>query len=283
MKIVSFYKIYYQHRFLKANFFLKIYLSIVLIIRFYLHYIFFFFSKKDLEVISKYNNSLFKKNINYLFSYFNTDKANYLNENQYDKALFSKYKIDGNSYSKFYEKYFRKKKYLIKNILEVGCFKGNCLASFYFYFPNATLHGADIFPDIVKYKSNSRFKKYFVDCSKKSSILLLSKKIPNLDIIIEDASHYFKDQIFTFFSLFKKLNSKGIFVIEELDFPDKRLDSNINNEHPTLKEILMQAKTNKDFSSPYIKKNEKIYFLKNVDSIEIYKGRYHEICFIKKK
>lgn len=233
--------------------------------------------------MSKYNNFLFKKNINYLFSYFNTDKANYLTDNQYDMGIFSKNKILGNNYSKFYEKYFRKNKYLIKNILEVGSFKGNCLASFYFYFPFATLYAADMFPDIIKYKSKSRLKKYFVDCSNKESIKLLSKKIPNFDIIIEDASHYFKDQIFTFFCLFKKLNSKGTFVIEELDFPDKRQDANSNNEHPTLKEILTQAKNQKDFSSPYIEKSEKIYFKENVGSIKIYKGRYHEICFIKKK
>jgi hypothetical protein len=176
MKIFSFYKIYYQHRFLKANFFLKLYLSIILIIKYFFHFIFFYSSRKDLDVMSKYNNSLFKKNINYLFSHFNTDKANYLTDNQYDKSLFSKKITFGNNYSKFYEKYFHKNKYLIKNILEVGCFKGNCLASFYFYFPNASLYGADMFPDIIKYRSKSRLKKYFVDCSNKESIKLFSKK-----------------------------------------------------------------------------------------------------------
>ena len=35
--------------------------------------------------------------------------------------------------------------------------------------------------------------------------------------------------------LFKKLKSKGFFVIEELDFPDSRLDMNIYNEKPTLR------------------------------------------------
>ena len=40
--------------------------------------------------------------------------------------------------------------------------------------------------------------------------------------------------------VFRKLNSKGIFVIEELDFPDTRKDMNLANERPTLKDILLK-------------------------------------------
>tara|TARA_B100001093_G_C26751015_1_gene981119 strand:+ start:993 stop:1247 length:255 start_codon:yes stop_codon:yes gene_type:complete len=83
--------------------------------------------------------------------------------------------------------------------------------------------------------------------------------------------------------LFRKLNKNGIFVIEELDFPNTRKDMNLNNEKPSLKDILSLVKKNKDFSSKYISKKDKKYFLSNYKSINIYKGRFNEIAFIKKK
>jgi hypothetical protein len=103
------------------------------------------------------------------------------------------------------------------------------------------------------------------------------------DIIIEDAGHYYKDQIISLFMLFKKLKSKGFFVIEELDFPDSRSDMNIYNEKPTLREILHYIKNKKDFNSKYINSSDKKYFLENFEFINIYKGRINEIAFIKKK
>ena len=101
--------------------------------------------------------------------------------------------------------------------------------------------------------------------------------------MIEDAGHYLKDQIISLFILFKKLKSQGFFVIEELDFPDTRIDMNIHNEKPTLKEILYSIKNKKDFNSKYIDPVEKKYFLENFKFINIYKGRTNEIVFIQKK
>ena len=83
--------------------------------------------------------------------------------------------------------------------------------------------------------------------------------------------------------VFRKLNSKGIFVIEELDFPDTRKDMNLANERPTLKDILLKVKKKKNFFSKYVSKKDKEYFLVNVNKINIYKGRFNEIAFITKK
>ena len=103
------------------------------------------------------------------------------------------------------------------------------------------------------------------------------------DIIIEDAGHYYKDQIITLFKTFPKLNSGGVYVVEELDFPDTRKDMNIKEEHPTLREILCEIKKGNNFISNLVSKVEKDYFLKNFEKIRIYKGRINEISFIKKK
>ena len=58
---------------------------------------------------------------------------------------------------------------------------------------------------------------------------------------------------------------------------------NINNEHPTLREILHKINNDHNFISNLVSEEEKNYFLKNIENIKIYKGRINEISFIKKK
>ena len=85
------------------------------------------------------------------------------------------------------------------------------------------------------------------------------------------------------FLLFRILKEKGLFVVEELDFPNIRKDMNIKNERPSLKEILKLVKANKEFNSSYVSKEDKEYFINNVSNISIFKGRFNEIAFIEKK
>ena len=170
-------------------------------------------------------------------------------------------------------------------ILEVGSFHGNASAALYFYFKKSKLFAADIYPDLFRYRSN-RIENFYVNSSDENSIQknIIDKFSDNFDIIIEDAGHFFKDQIISLFMLFKKLNSGGFFIIEELDFPDTRQDMNLQNEKPTLREILLKFKDEKILlNSKYIKKNDRDNFLDNIESIEIYKGNFNEIAFLKKK
>ena len=136
---------------------------------------------------------------------------------------------------------------------------------------------------MFSYKSE-RINNFFINTSSEDSIkkTLLNKKI-SFDIIIEDASHFLKDQIISLFLLFRKLNSGGLFVIEELDFPGTRRDMNINNEKPTLRTILLSIIEKKKFNTKYVSKDNKRYFLENYAFIEIFKGNMNEIAFIKKK
>ena len=109
------------------------------------------------------------------------------------------------------------------------------------------------------------------------------KKNKELNILIEDACHAYKDQIISLFMLFPILSSGGIFITEELDFPDTRADMNLNNEKPTLRDILLSIKSGENFENPLISKDQKDYFLKNFDKIFIFKGNHNEIAIIKKK
>ena len=284
MKLRTFYKIFYEHRFKKANYILKFYIIFVTPIKYLINLIY-------LPKIINLDNFVDRyglnetKDLGKLFDFFNSDKGNQF-ENQYaHPSKRTSSKIKGHGYSIFYQKYFENLRSNNLKILEVGSFHGNASAALYFYFKKSKLFAADIYPDLFRYRSN-RIENFYVNSSDENSIQknIIDKFSDNFDIIIEDAGHFFKDQIISLFMLFKKLNSGGLFIIEELDFPDTRRDMNLQNEKPTLREILFKFKKEKILlNSKYIKKNDRDNFLDNIDSIEIYKGNYNEIAIIKKK
>ena len=282
MKFRTFYKIYYAHRLKKASLINRIYIFVILPLA-YLANKMLLQKIIDLDNFSKNKKEFFEKDLNFLFQFFNSDKGEYF-INQYQKPIKLEKKLSqGHNYHKYYEKYFFKKKKDHINILEIGTFKGNASASFFFYFKNAKIISGDIFPDLCRYKS-SRIDNIYLNNSKETELEdKIIKKELEFDFIIEDAGHYYKDQIITLFMLFKVLKSGGVFAIEELDFPNVRKDMNQNDEKPTLKDILLLVKSNKDFNSKLVSKLQKDYFLDNVFSIEILKGKFNEIAFIQKK
>ena len=282
MKFNTFYQIYYSHRLKKSSLMLKIYIFLILPIVYILNK-FSLQSVIDLDFFSKKNLHLFDKNFDFLFEYFNSDKGKKF-KNQYQKPIkLDKKIIEGHNYHEFYEKYFSDRKKEKLNILEIGTFKGNATAAFYFYFKNANITSVDIFPDLIRYKS-IRIKNFYLDNSQEDEIInkIISKDL-KFDIIIEDAGHYYKDQIISLFYLFTCLKKNGIFVVEELNFPDLREDMNPHKKRPTLRDILLLVKENRNFDSELVSNQQKEYFLNNLSSIEIFRGRFNEIAFIKKK
>ena len=282
MKLNTFYKIYYRHRFQKASFILKIYLSFSIVVK-YLINLFYMQKTIDVDSFALKKNHFFKKDLNFLFEYFNSDKGeSYIN--QYTQPYKRKNsKITAHGYAKFYEDLFKPIQDKPLKILELGSFYGNASAALFFYFRNSLIHSADINPDMYKYKG-SRLKNFFVDSSSRESII---KNILNQDtefnIIIEDASHMLKDQIISLFMLFPKIKKGGIFIIEEIDFPEKKEDMRIGQNMPDLKTILKKIQSNEDFDTEYINKNEKEYFISNVSSISFFKGNLNELVVIRKK
>lgn len=283
MKIKTYYKIYYKHRVEKANFLLKLYLYFVVPFK-YLINIPYLKKTINLDTFSEVNKSLFDRDLNYLFEFFNSDKGeSFINQYDQPSKRDPSVRVEGHNYAKFYEELFKQIKQKKINILEIGSFYGNASASLFFYFRNSFLYAADIFPDLFRYESK-RISNFFVDSSDEISIKKNIINIPTkFDVIIEDASHSLKDQIISLFLLFKKINSEGLFIIEELDFPETRKDMNLKNEKPSLKEIFQKIKKNKYFDSKYILPEDKKYFLNNFSNIEIYKGNFNEIAIIKKK
>ena len=284
MKLRTFYKIFYEHRFKKANYILKFYIIFVTPIKYLINLIY-------LPKIINLDNFVDRyglnetKDLGKLFDFFNSDKGNQF-ENQYaHPSKRTSSKIKGHGYSIFYQKYFENLRSNNLKILELGSFHGNAAAALYFYFKKSKLFAADIYPDLFRYRSN-RIENFYVNSSDENSIQknIIDKFSDNFDIIIEDAGHSLKDQIISLFMLFKKLNSGGLFIIEELDFPDTRKDMNLMNEKPTLREILLKFKKEKKLlNSKYIQKNDRDNFLDSIESLEIYRGNFNEIAILRKK
>jgi ubiquinone/menaquinone biosynthesis C-methylase UbiE len=281
MNLKTFYRIYYRHRVEKASYILKFYLFLIIPFVYFLNC---FFLKRtiNLDSYSKKNYSLFEKNLDFLFEFFNSDKGEYYIDQYVQPIKRKNIKIKSHGYSKFYEKYFFELKNNNINILEIGSFYGNSSAALFFYFRNANIYGGDINPDMFKY-SSKRVINFFIDSSKKSSIdeNIISREV-NFDIIIEDASHMLRDQIISLFMLFKILNPGGYFIVEELDFPETKENMRINQSPPDLKTILKKILKKEDFMSTYIDQKEKEYFLKNFEFIKFYKGNINEFAIIKK-
>ena len=284
MKLRTFYKIFYEHRFKKANYILKFYIIFVTPIKYLINLIYLpkIINLDNFEDKYGLNET---KDLGKLFDFFNSDKGNQF-ENQYaHPSKRTSLKIKGHGYSIFYQKYFENLRSNNLKILEVGSFHGNASAALYFYFKKSKLFAADIYPDLFRYRSN-RIENFYVNSSDENSIQknIIDKFSDNFDIIIEDAGHSLKDQIISLFMLFKKLNSGGLFIIEELDFPDTRKDMNLMNEKPTLREILFTLKREKKLlNSKYIQKNDRDNFLDSIESLEIYRGNFNEIAILRKK
>ena len=282
MKLNTFYRIYYRHRFQKASFALKIYLSISIIVKYCMN-LFYMQKMIDIDDLALKKNHFFKKDLNFLFEFFNSDKGEFYINQYIQPYKRKKNKITAHGYGKIYEDLFKPLKDKSLKILEIGSFYGNASAALFFYFRNSLIYSADINPDMYKYKG-SRLNNFFVNSSSRESIIknILNQNI-EFNIVIEDASHMLKDQIISLFMLFPKIKKGGIFIIEEIDFPEKKEDMRIGQKMPDLKTILKKVQSNEDFDSEYINKNEKEYLISNVSSISFFKGNLNEFVVVRKR
>lgn len=151
-------------------------------------------------------------------------------------ALAAHYKLDKLSssgyhdYISIYSNLFSKVRNDVKSVLEIGIGvvedgqmlhvkkkgyeTGNSLRFWRDYFPQAEIMGADIFEVEIK---EERITTFICDQRRKDSIMNLATMIGGkVDIIIDDGSHVYEDQLNTFIWLYDKVNIGGIYVIEDI-------------------------------------------------------------------
>jgi predicted O-methyltransferase YrrM len=235
-----------------------------------------FFYKKDLDVISNRKKELFDKDLVFLFEHFNSLKK------QHD-------------YADFFQENLEKLRNNKLDILEIGTAKGDGLASLYFYFPHSNFIGIDNNPYRIRYKSK-RIRSIYVDISSKKILQNLTNHLnQKFDLIIDDCSHRLIDQILCFSENFKNLKKDGIYIVEDLNFPEIHQMYNPTNEDVNLKTILKKINLREEIFTKFMNKDEIDYIQDNIDSIKFYKSKnkenylihdlcdYSEIAFIKKK
>ena len=217
-------------------------------------------------------------NLDQLFFNYGSDKSN----------KFKYTNKSGHGYSKYYEKYLKKKKNKKLNILEIGSYSGASAAAFKKYFPKSKIYCFDINISNFKYYSKD-IKVFGLDIKNEISIhkilkkLIKGKKLEYFDLIIDDGSHNLSDILFAFKYLFKHLKKNGFYIIEDYMLP------NIYKYNRDIKDILVDNMLKhlikkKTFNSNIISDTDQIFFQKKIKKIYLEKGRLKEsnICFIKK-
>jgi spermidine synthase len=132
-------------------------------------------------------------------------------------------KNTAHSYGEMYEHLFKRHRLTVKNMLEIGIFRGASLNAWAQYFENATIYGADIDPNIKNLLWTSpRIKPLLMDATNEE---LIKQNFGDLkfDIIIDDGSHMFAHQKKSFNILKNYLAPGGYYVIEDIVEYDKVL------------------------------------------------------------
>jgi hypothetical protein len=115
------------------------------------------------------------------------------------------------NYCDEYEFFLEKLRYNNIKLLEIGVSTGNSINMWLEYFPNASIFGIDISNCGFSIKTDR-----FIFRQGNQSVVETYDGINNLNIIIDDGSHITEDQMLTFEILFPRLNSNGVYIIEDV-------------------------------------------------------------------
>ena len=143
--------------------------------------------------------------------------------------IISKHKT--HSYTPVYNELLKNYRSSFKTVLEIGIgnvqlmndivdnYKPGCsLRMWEEYFPNAEIYGCDILTSVL-FQEN-RIRTYYADQSNSHSLDELINNINGgnkIDFIIDDGSHQKTHQKLTFETLWKYVNSGGIYIIEDVN------------------------------------------------------------------
>jgi len=145
------------------------------------------------------------------------------------------------AYTLFYHALFKNKKHNPLIIAELGILYGSSLLMWKEYFANSEIYGFEY--DVSRINS---FKQFFnndrvtlsnIDVTNKDSIVKAFSELNILyDIIIEDTTHDFEDQIRVIENTYQYLKPGGILIIEDI-FKSRNENDYIDRLTPILKEF----------------------------------------------
>jgi len=120
-----------------------------------------------------------------------------------------------NHYIDIYEKYLNKFRGTDFVFLEIGTAHGGSLQMWREYFVDqAIIIGVDVNPECKKFEEGNT--KIFIGSQEDESFLNdLKRKIPKVDVLLDDGGHTMKQQITTFNSLFDHVKEDGLYMCED--------------------------------------------------------------------
>ena len=184
------------------------------------------------------------------------------------------------NYLQIYEKYFSKYRNSLDNFLEIGLWEGESIKMWREYFNVGNLVGADIL-DL----SHIKLKDTLIlvgDQSVRADLeYIVQKSYDKFDIIIDDGGHMMHQQQITLGTMFKYLNSRGVFVIEDLHTCGNPAYTR-GGDTETLDMLRVFEATGKIVSN-CMTLDEISYLESNILEINIEQGSVSEIAFIIKK
>ena len=163
-----------------------------------------------------------------------TLKINYYNNSSKLCEIGKKYDTDKSSqrnnitnkrhchpYTLFYENLLKNNKNDNLNIAELGILDGASLLMWKEYFTNSHIYGFEYNDKLINYFkenfNNNRISLTNIDVSNKDSIINSFSKLNILyDIIIDDTTHQFEDQIRVIENTYQYLKPGGILIIEDI-------------------------------------------------------------------
>jgi hypothetical protein len=116
-------------------------------------------------------------------------------------------------FTTFYSNLFEHRRFDPLNVLEIGVLNGSSIRTWEEYFPNSMIYGVDI-EDKARFNTQ-RIITTIADQEKYEEIKSVFPGVM-FDIIVEDGGHTMLQQQTTLKALFDRLNTGGIFIMEDL-------------------------------------------------------------------
>lgn len=123
------------------------------------------------------------------------------------------------AYTLFYDALFNKKRAEHLTIAELGILNGSSLLMWGEYFQNATIHGFDLFhlDEFKKNHSHSSVEVHKMNVRDACSISEALRQVDvQYDLIMDDTTHVFEDQIRIIQNSYKHLKAGGMLIIEDI-------------------------------------------------------------------
>lgn len=119
-------------------------------------------------------------------------------------------------YFDIYDRHFARFRNKEIVILEIGVYQGGSLRMWRDYFgPKAKIYGVDINPRCKELEAEN-IEIFIGSQSDRKFLRELKKKIPHIDILIDDGGHTMRQQIVTFEEMFSHVKNNGIYLCEDL-------------------------------------------------------------------